>query len=327
MIPGLVGRLSVLGAPCPSPLLPTRGLMRGGEAERTLPIICRNLGVACPLEAEILGRQILAARQAAEIRRRVEFLPLKGLHLAHRVYPSPALRDMGDLDLLVRPGDLRAAHEALRASGYAAECDPDAVKGSLNAVLYHRDGDLPVHLHWHVSNASLPHFMYRIDSEEIWREARGGEMARHHLVVTLCEHALKHSYETLLLLADIELASRGADWRLVAEAARRWGLEEAVACALVLLRDLMGVESAGLSWVRRPRGGAGALLLRLARRRRWNGLSALGYLSMAQGVRAKARFVRESLAPRRSESEGLRSRTLGKRLWRAASMILKGVTS
>lgn len=332
MIAPLVGRLSILGAPPPPPGAADLGLLlRRSRVERTLPIVCRNLGIRCPLEPAILERQILAARQAAELRRHVEFLPLKGLHLAHRVYPTPALRDMGDLDVLVRRGELPAADAALRGLGYRPEHDPARVAEgdgtTLNAVVYFREGDLPVHLHWKLSNASLPHFMYRIDAEEVWRAARGGEMARHHLVVALCEHALKHSFDTLLHLSDIELAARGADGGLVAETARRWGLERAVYYARVLLRDLAGVDPPGLRRVRVERLGEGALFLRAARARRWSGLSALGLLSMARGAGEKVRFVREALWPKREASEGFESRTLGARIRRAGAMILRGLTS
>jgi hypothetical protein len=283
------------------------------------------------MEPLILARQVRAAHQVREIRRQVEALPLKGLHLAHRIYPSPALRDMGDVDLLVRRPDLRAADEALRRLGYAPERDAAQVaeggEDFLNAVLYHREGSLPVHLHWGLSNASLPHFMYRIDAEEVWRESRGGEMSRPHLVLTLCEHALKHSFSALIHLTDVEIASRGVDWSAVAEAACRWGLERPVHYTLVLLRDLMEVESPGLDHVRvKTLGWAGRALLQAARWRRWDGLSALGLLSMAPGAGGKARFLMETLAPRREVRGGLRSRSFWARLGRAASLAWQGMT-
>jgi hypothetical protein len=266
------------------------------------------------MERSILARQLLARHQAAEILARIEALPLKGLDLAHRLYPSPGLRDMGDLDLLIRRGSMRDADAALRKLGYVPDFDPERVDGgTLNAVEYWRDDAMPLHLHWHVSNASLPHFMYRIDVDEIWRDARGGALAPHHLLVTLCEHALKHSFAELIHLTDLELASRGVDWDLVAETAHRWGLENAVYYALALLRDLAGVEipelrAPALDW-------AGMVFLALARRRRWNGLSALGLMSM---TRQKIRFVRETFAP--PKREGLRTRTVMGRLRGALRM-------
>jgi len=313
----LLGRLSIVGAAAPAGPVPA-GLLARSRAERTYPVVCRNLGLPCDLERSILARQLLARHQASEILAQIEAIPLKGLHLAHRLYPSPGLRDMGDLDLLVRRSSLRDADAALRTLGYVPDFDPQEVDGgTLQAVEYWRDESMPVHLHWHVTNASLPHFMYRIDVDEIWREARGGELAPHHLLVTLCEHALKHSFAELIHLTDIELASRGVDWSLVAETSRRWGLEKAVYYSLALLRDLAGVQTPGL---RTPRlDWSGRAFLALARRRRWNGLSALGLMSM---TRQKVRFVRETLAP--PKRDGLRTRTVMGRIWGALKL---GTTS
>ena len=307
----LLGRLSIVGAAPPPPGTPLGGLLRRSLTERTLAVVSRNLGIPCDLEAAVLARQLMAKHQAAEILATIEAIPLKGLYLAHALYPSPGLRDMGDLDLLIRRSRLRDADAELRRLGYVPEIEPDLLAGStLNAVEYWRDGAMPVHLHWHVSNASLPHFMYRIDADELWRDARGGVLAPQHLLVTLCEHALKHSFAELIHLTDIELASRGVDWDLAADAARRWGLEPALHYALVLLRDLCGVESPGLGRFRSTRvDWAGRAFLSMARSRRWNGLSALGLMSM---TREKFRFVRETLAP--PGRGGLRTPTVMGRL-------------
>jgi Uncharacterised nucleotidyltransferase len=54
----------------------------------------------------------------------VEVVALKGAALAFFHYPDPALRPMGDLDLLLRnPGDLARATEALQRAGWTALFD------------------------------------------------------------------------------------------------------------------------------------------------------------------------------------------------------------
>lgn len=317
----LVGRLSVVGAGRPPGPIPEEAVLRESRRERTLAVVARNLGRPCPEERDILARQVVAGAQAREIRVRVEALALKGLDLAHHLYPSPALRDMGDLDLLVRRADVRRADAALRALGYRPDRDPEPSGGGfLNSALYFRDGGLPVHLHWHVSNASLPHGMYRVDVDEIWREASDGALAPHHRVVTLCEHALKHSFDALIHLADIELASRGADWPRVAESARRWGLERAVGYALVLVRDVLGVRSPGLAFFETTRPGPeGGVLLAQARARRSRGVSALGLLSMAS---SRIRFIRDAVSPPGAERGGLSTRSAAGRAARALSSLL-----
>ncbi|HLY11602.1 MAG TPA: nucleotidyltransferase family protein [Planctomycetota bacterium] len=320
----LLGRLSILGAAPPSPGIPLEGLLRQSRVERTYPVVCRNLGLPCDTERSVLARQWMAKHQADELLSRFEAIPLKGLHLAHRVYPSPSLRDMGDLDLLVRRARLREADLELRRLGYVPDREPDPVDGgSLHAVEYWREGSLPVHLHWHLLNGSLPNFMIRVDLDELWREAREGGLARHHLIVALCEHALKHSYSTLIHLTDLELASRAVDWDAVSATARRWGLEKAVLYSLLLLRDVMGVRSPGLDRFGAVRlDWVGRAFLGLVKRRRWDGLSALGLLSLTT---QRTRFIRESFSPPRQE--GFRTRTVMGRLRRAAGRVAGALTS
>jgi hypothetical protein len=320
----LLGRLSIVDAAPPAPGTPLEGLLRLSRLERTYPVVCRNLRIPCDTERSVLARQWLARHQAEEILARVEALSLKGLHLAHRLYPSPSLRDMGDLDLLVRRSRLGEADTELRRLGYVPDHAPEVVQGgSLHAVEYWRDGCLPVHLHWHVLNGSLPNFMLRVDLDEIWREAREGVLAPHHLVVTLSEHALKHSYSTLIHLTDLELASRRVDWDAVADTARRWGLEKAVLYGLLLLRDLLGVRSPGLDRFRGVRTDwAGRAFLGLARRRRWDGLSALGMLSLTT---EKARYLKETFSP--PGRDGLRTRSVMGRLRQAAVRVAGALTS
>jgi hypothetical protein len=320
----LLGRLSVVGARAAGPA--PAGLLEAARRERTLPLVCRALGRPCPEERDILARQLVARAQAEAIAARVEVLALKGLHLAHRLYPSPGLRDMGDLDLLVRRDDLRAADAALRALGYAAWSDPERVAaaggGFLNAVEYAHPDGLPVHLHWHVLNGSLPH-AGAVDLAEIWRDARDGALARHHLLVTLCEHALKHSFDALIHLSDIELAGRDADWEKAADVARRWKLSGAVRLALVLVRDLLGKSGDGLRILGEgPVGPEGRWLLAQARRRRPGG-SWLGYLALQEGWGGRLSFVRRALAPG-AEGEGLRTRSLGGRVARVLGAWLGG---
>ena len=56
------------------------------------------------------------ARAAAE--RGIEIMPLKGAHLAGRLYPAPALRPLSDLDLLTRPRDVERMGALLQSMGY-----------------------------------------------------------------------------------------------------------------------------------------------------------------------------------------------------------------
>ena len=54
----------------------------------------------------------------------VEAMPVKGLVLAEHLYGDIAARPCADLDVLVRPGDLEPAREALRAIGFQQRAAP-----------------------------------------------------------------------------------------------------------------------------------------------------------------------------------------------------------
>ena len=99
---------------------------------------------------------LLAELQTA----RIQPLVLKGAALAHLIYPTPGLRPMADLDLLVEPGDADRAQAVLRKLGFSAPSAHSAymrnhhhlpsacmdVEGLRVSVEIHRDalsGDAP----------------------------------------------------------------------------------------------------------------------------------------------------------------------------------------
>ncbi|MHB8997809.1 MAG: nucleotidyltransferase family protein [Armatimonadota bacterium] len=77
-----------------------------------------------------------------------EALPLKGVALAAASWPEPLLRSLVDLDLLVRPEQVRAAREVLVEAGYVAP----AIPWALTRWEYHLPRlechGLGVELHW-----------------------------------------------------------------------------------------------------------------------------------------------------------------------------------
>src|SRR5262249_31738519 len=79
---------------------------------------------------------------------------LKGPALGNLIYPDPALRTFGDLDLMVRERDVPATHRALLAQGFAAQHDPATLPPRLTPHLtvyelryWHAGRDLLVEVH------------------------------------------------------------------------------------------------------------------------------------------------------------------------------------
>ena len=158
---------------------------------------------------------------------------LKGPHLATEAYPDPGLRPMGDLDLLVGPGDVLRASAVLGRLGFAAaETLPPSAPSAgeyRNSALFNRPDAAPggvVHLHWHIVNAAFPFPFYRgVGPGEIWSEMtpwrfRGAPAwvpSPRFLPAFLAEHALKHSFTPLIHLVDLVQVRRSAHVRATAE--------------------------------------------------------------------------------------------------------------
>lgn len=222
------------------------------RAESLAPLLYRVLhgrdilppGVDAELEAAFASNWIrseIAARDLDRILRcladvQAPVILLKGAALATAIYGDQALRPMSDLDLLVHPGDVIRALEALQGLGYELPAVEmrlhDAVAYS-NEILLCRPGgtEIPVEIHWSLVDNPL----YRDKPPEAWlwdtsMPLRFGAWDARMLgpeaqVLHLCAHlALHHAGEGLLWLHDIaEVLHRyqeQIDWRALMEQAQ-----------------------------------------------------------------------------------------------------------
>jgi hypothetical protein len=76
----------------------------------------------------------------------IPYVVLKGAHVRECVYPDPALRRAGDVDLLVAPDDRRRAACALAYAGYTLHAN--AANISHEATF--SEGLVDIDLHWHM---------------------------------------------------------------------------------------------------------------------------------------------------------------------------------
>jgi hypothetical protein len=106
--------------------------------------------------------RILAAFAQAQL----PVIVLKGAALARTLYPDPALRPMGDLDLLVKPGDVAACLQIAHGLGYT-EPDPEAAAGLNQRLLHHvhlRQGkNLVLELHWQLLGGEAVQYATQAD--------------------------------------------------------------------------------------------------------------------------------------------------------------------
>lgn len=112
-------------------------------------------------------KKLLAAFEAD----RLPVILLKGMYLGCRVYEEPALRPMGDLDLLVWEDAFEQANRVLISSGYAVAVeDTDMRHETLNrARVYTKAGTHSVEIDLHRAVWSMDY--YRIPASVIWSDA------------------------------------------------------------------------------------------------------------------------------------------------------------
>lgn len=102
----------------------------------------------------LAGRQIQAVTNALRDAG-IPVILLKGHALARTLYPDPALRQSGDIDLLVQPRNIPATEEVLEKLGYVCP----AKTFSLSPYEHHHENFFPprkgmqIELHWAIDNA------------------------------------------------------------------------------------------------------------------------------------------------------------------------------
>ncbi len=198
--------------------------------------------------------EIVDILEGAQIR----VAPYKGPTLAVAAYGDPALREFGDLDLLVRSQDVLRVRDLLHERGYRSEYTlAPALEEAL--VSSRRHYELPlrdpgrrllVELHWRADPdvEAVP-----LGDERWWSELGHIELDGasvpmlkvDDLMLILCLHGTKHSWASLGWLVDVAELSRRAsriDWAAIAGTARRLGVERKLGVAVILARELLGVS-------------------------------------------------------------------------------------
>ena len=152
--------------------------------------------------------------------RKIAYLSFKGPLLAGSYYGDPGLRMFWDLDLLVRPGDLDPAFDALRGLGFEAEPDRSPRERAFYeryhfAYYFFRDqqgGDRKQRVEIDLHFSCLPRtWSIPIDGEGLWSRSeavRLGEtmvqtLAAEDLLFYLAVHGTKESWARLRMVADL----------------------------------------------------------------------------------------------------------------------------
>ena len=186
--------------------------------------------------------------------RGIPVIAQKGPALAHVLYGDSAMREFGDLDLLVRPTDVPRAVGALTELGYekklklSARQEKAYLRSGYEYVFGRGHERNLIELQWNL----LPRF-YAVDVNvgELFARSHGREfegcrarmLGLEDQFLFLCVHAAKHQWAQLGMVRDIAAIVRfDLDWELVTHEAQRLGVARIVLISLVLARVLIGCE-------------------------------------------------------------------------------------
>jgi Uncharacterised nucleotidyltransferase len=201
------------------------------------------------LQARELLR-VMAALQTAGI----EAIPYKGLVFSEFAYGDLAMRQAGDIDMLVRSRDLPLAQATVEKLGYtpclhlcAEELKRYLSVGYEMSFDYGTQRNL-LELKWGI----LPAF-YAVDfdMDAMFAAAGSGSfsgtqiraLAQEDLFLVLCVHAAKHCWSRLIWLCDIARLGQGPlDWARVSAKSESLGITRLVRITLGLAHQLLRAE-------------------------------------------------------------------------------------
>jgi hypothetical protein len=182
----------------------------------------------------------------------IDFIPYKGLALAETVYGDIALRQAGDIDLLIHATDLKRVQGAVGKIGYVPHLnfseDEEAsyTKSGYECAFDGAAGKNLLEVQW----AITPHFYaVDVDLEGLFRRAQtvrvmgleAKSLTPEDLFVVLGLHAAKHVWGRLIWLCDLERISRlPLDWERIAEHAQQLGVVRILRVTLLLAEKLLG---------------------------------------------------------------------------------------
>ena len=185
----------------------------------------------------------------------IEGLAFKGPTLSQLAYGSLALRQFGDLDLLIKKNDLRQASGRLEELGYRPQFKLTPVEQAryarlgYEATFWHKTSGMKVDLHWSL----LPQtYSFSPQPEKVWQRSQPVKLnqqsvptlATDQLVLFLCAHGAKHNWSSLHWICDLAaLLERQPDfdWESLLSQAGQLGTSRMLRLGLSLAQRLLGL--------------------------------------------------------------------------------------
>jgi len=239
------------------------------DRHSVLPLLCQELlkvSEMIPAEQTNLLKQsfqanlqkcLLLSRELIRIvdhlrARGIEVMPYKGLALAEAVYGDIALRQAGDIDLLVRAADLPRIRESVLELGYTPHLKFSDVEERAylkSGYEYAFDGTAGRNL-LEVQWAVQPRF-YAVDFDMDTLFARAAKATvagytimtprNEDLFVVLALHAAKHVWARLIWLCDLDRMMKypALNWQAIGSHAKELGIVRILRVTMLLANRLL----------------------------------------------------------------------------------------
>lgn len=183
----------------------------------------------------------------------ISSLPFKGPIIAYCIWGDLSMRQFGDLDILVSLNDVTRAEELLRGVGY--QSDHQLNEGQQAVILeskYHLHFRNPqsgcnVEIHWRLSGSVMPS---QVDLDGLWGRAVNVRffgrnvltMSKEDLLLVLCEHGARHTWDRLTWICDVALLMKSQDmnWPGILKWSQNAGSERALLLGLLLAKEILG---------------------------------------------------------------------------------------
>jgi len=184
----------------------------------------------------------------------IPLILLKGIVLSNNVYKNIGLREMNDIDVLARPGDLERIAVILAGRGYRPMMPIDVnytLQSDHHLPGFIKKGHPTIEIHWNITD---PNKHYSIEPQGLWERAVPVQIVGHKtrmlssedLLLHLCLHtSYGHSFTFGLrpfcdITEVIDHFGSASDWQTVVDRAEDQGWQRGVYLALRLAVELAG---------------------------------------------------------------------------------------